>query len=129
MAGVTEELPAETVVNREPSLLARIQELEADLASCQPHEAVVYTGRPVGADTCNALITEAPLTQDELHTLRVHFAALERLCVISGPRFGPARAIAVEFHNRCVRRIKGLKEEAKRRAALAEDEDLMEISR
>lgn len=100
--------------------------LQGLLAATDPPS---YTGRPVGADTCNALITEAPLTQDELHALRVHFAALERLCVISGPRFGPARQVAVEFHNRCVRRIKGLKEEAKRRAAMEEEPELLEISR
>lgn len=116
-------------VNRDPVLVARIHELEAEVAALQPREPVTYTGRPVGADTCNALITDAPLTQDELHTLRLHFAGLERLCVISGPRFGQARQIAVEFHNRCVRRIRGIKEEAKRRAALEEDEELLEISR
>lgn len=87
------------------------------------------TGRPVGADTCNALITDAPLTTVELHTLRLHFAALEAMCVISGPRFGSARRDAVDMHNRAVRRLKGIKDEERRRAALAEDPELLEIQR
>ena len=86
-----------------------------------------YTGRPIGADICNALITDAPLTTAELNLLREHFSTLERLCVISGPRFGPPRQIAVDFHNRAVRRLKGIKEEARRRA-MDDEEGLLEIS-
>lgn len=83
--------------------------------------------RPVGADTCNALITEAPLTNAELDLLRLHFAGLEQMLVRSGPKFSNARQDAVGMHNRAVRRMRGIRDEIARRAALAENEELMEI--
>jgi hypothetical protein len=83
--------------------------------------------RPVGADTCNALITEAPLTNEELDLLRVHFAALEQMMVISGPRFSNARRDAVDLHNRAVKRMRGIRDEVRRRAAMETEEELMEI--
>jgi hypothetical protein len=83
--------------------------------------------RPVGADTCNALITEAPLTNEELDLLRVHFAGLERMMVISGPRFSNARRDAVDMHNRAVKRMRGIRDEVRRRATMQEDDELMEI--
>lgn len=83
--------------------------------------------RPVGAETANALITEAPLSVPELTVLREHFAALAALCSESGPRFANARRDAVDMHNRAVRRLRGIRDEARRRATLAEEDDLMEI--
>jgi hypothetical protein len=83
--------------------------------------------RPVGADTCNALITEAPLTNEELDLLRIHFAALEQMMVISGPRFSNARRDAVDLHNRAVLRMRGIRDEIKRREAMQEEEHLLEI--
>lgn len=83
--------------------------------------------RPIGAELCNALITEAPLTTDELQRLRFHFAALEQMAVISGPRFSNARRDAIDMHNRAVRRLRGIRDEVRRRAALAEEESLLEI--
>lgn len=85
------------------------------------------TPRPIGAETCNALVTNAPLTTEELTALRAHFLALSASLVISGPRFTNARRDGVDMHNRAVRRMRGLKEEAQRRAALAEDAELLEI--
>jgi hypothetical protein len=83
--------------------------------------------RPIGAETCNALITEAPLTNSELDGLRVHFAGLVAALEISGPRFSNARRDAVDMHNRVVRRLRGIRDEVRRRATLEEDESLMEI--
>lgn len=83
--------------------------------------------RPIGADTCNALVTEAPLTNAELDLLRLHFADLEQMLVRSGPKFSNARQDAVNMHNRAVRRMRGIRDEIARRAALAEDDSLMEI--
>ncbi len=83
--------------------------------------------RPVGADTCNALITEAPLSNAELELLRIHFAGLEQMLVNSGPRFSNARRDAVDMHNRAVRRMRGIRDEARRRAALEDEPELMEI--
>ena len=83
--------------------------------------------RPVGAELANALVTEAPLSQAELHALREHFRDLESRCVISGPRFSNARRDAIDMHNRAVRRLRGIRDEIKRRAAMAEDDDLLEI--
>lgn len=83
--------------------------------------------RPVGAELANALITEAALTVPELQALQSHFRALHEACDISGPRFSNARRDAVDMHNRAVRRLRGIRDEAKRRAALAEEEELLEI--
>lgn len=85
--------------------------------------------RPIGAETCNALITEAPLSTEELTGLREHFRVLYTMCEQSGPRFSNARRDAVDMHNRATRRLRGIRDEAKRQAALQEDEDLMEIGR
>ena len=83
--------------------------------------------REIGAETANALVTNSPLTTEELDALRQHFAGLHRSLSISGPRFTNALRDASDMHNRTVRRIKGLREEAARRAALAEDDELLEI--
>lgn len=85
--------------------------------------------RPIGAETCNALITSAPLTNEELNNLRVHFAALEAMLVMSGPRFSNARRDAIDMHNRAVRIIKGMREAERQRAALQEEPELLEIGR
>jgi hypothetical protein len=83
--------------------------------------------RPVGAETANALLTEAPLTTTELDALRTHYAALADMCEVSGPRFSNPRRDAVDMHNRAVRRMKGIRDEARRRATMAEEDDLLEI--
>lgn len=83
--------------------------------------------RPIGAETCNALITEAPLTPAELDGLRLHFAGLVATLEVSGPRFSNARRDAVDMHNRVVRRLRGIRDEAIRRATMAEDDALLEI--
>lgn len=83
--------------------------------------------RPIGADTCNALVTEAPLTNEELDLLRAHFAGLEQMLVRSGPKFSNARQDAVNMHNRAVKRMRGIRDEVRRRAALQEEEGLIEI--
>lgn len=85
--------------------------------------------RPVGAEISNALITEAPLTTEELQALRTHFATLAATLEVSGPRFANPRRDAIDMHNRAVRRLKGVRDEARRRAALVEEEDLLEIGR
>ena len=85
------------------------------------------TDRPIGAELCNTLITEAPATMAELHALRQHFYGLAGLLQLSGPRFAGARRDAVDFHNRAVRRIRGITEERKRRATLDEEPQLHEI--
>ena len=83
--------------------------------------------REVSAETANALVTEAPLTNDELNLLREHFSGLHGLLTHSGPRFSNARRDAADMHNRAVRRLRGIRDEARRRAALEHDDELMEI--
>lgn len=83
--------------------------------------------RPIGAETCNALITEAPLTTTELHALREHFVGLAGMMEISGPRFSNPRRDAVDMHNRAVRRLRGIRDEQRRRAALQDEDELLEI--
>jgi hypothetical protein len=86
-------------------------------------------GRPVGAEMANALVTEAPLTTAELTLLMTHFRALYDALQISGPRFTQSSRDAVDMHNRAVRRLKGIRDEAKRREMERKDDDLMEIGR
>lgn len=83
--------------------------------------------RPVGAEIANALLTEAPLTSAELDALRTHYASLAALCEVSGPRFSNPRRDAVDMHNRAVRRMRGIRDEARRRATLEDEQDLLEI--
>lgn len=83
--------------------------------------------RPVSAETANALVTEAPLTTPELVLLRDHFKALFDLLVMSGPRFTSGRRDAADMHNRAIRRMRGIRDEAKRREQQRADDDLMEI--
>lgn len=104
--------------------MKRPQKSETERAPYVPPVPVV---RPVGADTCNALITEAPLSNAELDLLRLHFATLEQMLVNSGPRFSNARRDCVDMHNRAVRRIRGIRDEARRKATIQEDDALMEI--
>lgn len=102
---------------------------DASVMNTQAQNAAntLYTGRPIGAELCNCLVTEAPLTRAECDHLRKHFATLEHMLVTSGPRFSNARRDAVLMHNRAVRRLRGIIDEVKRRAALAEEDELMEI--
>ena len=86
------------------------------------------TIRPIGAELCNTLITEAPALNKELDALRLHFRDLEAVLRVSGPRFAGARRDAIDMHNRAVRRMKGIRDEIRRRETLQVDEDLMEIS-
>lgn len=87
------------------------------------------TDRPIGAELCNVLITESPVTIPELHVLRQHFSEVEKLLVLSGPRFAGPRRDAIDMHNRAVRRIKGIIDENRRRQALADEPELLEIQR
>lgn len=73
----------------------------------------------------NALVTSAPMTVAELHCTREHFYALLRMFDISGPLFSPMRRQALDMHNRAVRRLNGIREEARRRAE--DDERILEI--
>jgi len=93
------------------------------------HLAQRHDGRPVSAETTNALVTEAPLTTAELTLLMTHFRALYDALQISGPRFTQSSRDAVDMHNRAVRRLKGIRDEAKRREMERKDDDLMEIGR
>jgi hypothetical protein len=94
----------------------------------KPAQAVVNPShRKVCAETCNALITEAPLQQIELEALRTHFLALSDLCGMSGPRFSAPRRDAIDMHNRVVRRLRGIRDEARRRATMQEDDELLEL--
>lgn len=83
--------------------------------------------RPVTAETANALVTEAFLSTDELTMLREHYSALCMSLACSGPRFSSARRDAADMHNRAVRRLRGIRDEARRRATMEQEDDLLEI--
>jgi hypothetical protein len=75
----------------------------------------------------NCLVTSAPMTTAELKCCHEHYYALLLMFDISGPIFSSMRRQAVEMHNRAVRRLNGVREEAKRRAE--DDERILEIER
>ena len=86
-----------------------------------------FKPREVSAETTNALVTEAALNHAELLLLRDHFKTLFDLLVVAGPRFTSARRDAADMHNRAIRRLKGIRDEAKRRETQQADADLIEI--
>jgi hypothetical protein len=88
-----------------------------------------HNGRAVGAETTNALVTEAPLTTAELTLLMTHFKALHEALQASGPRFTQGARDAADMHNRAVRRLRGIRDEAKRKKQERADDDLLEIGR
>lgn len=77
----------------------------------------------------NALVTGAPMTEPELHCVIDHMRQLRALAVVSGPRLVNAVQAAVDLHNRAVRRLRGMREEAHtKRGWMEEDERLLEIA-
>jgi hypothetical protein len=82
---------------------------------------------PMNTRLANALVVGAPMTRVQLDTVRLHFEKLAQMMLISGPAFSPMRRAAVDMHNKTVRRINAINEEARRRARDEEDERLLEI--
>ena len=74
----------------------------------QPDAAMVI-------QTANALITGAPISEEQLRAAMPHYAALVRLLSISGPSFSVSMRQAVEMHNKAVRRLKENLEEKRAR--------------
>lgn len=75
----------------------------------------------------NCLVTSAPMTQAELHCCREFYFGMLRMFDVAGPIFSSMRRQALDMHNRSVRRLNGIREEARR---IAEDEDrILEIER
>ena len=77
----------------------------------------------MNVQTANALITGAPVTEEMLRLAMKHFAALETLLSISGPRFGNARSEAANMHNKAVARLR--ENEIERRLREARHRDAM----
>ena len=55
-----------------------------------------------------ALVNDDPLTREELDAVRLHFAELARLMLISGTIFAAMRHLAMQMQNRAVARIGGV---------------------
>lgn len=79
--------------------------------------------------TANALITGAPISDEQIAAAREHFAGLEAVLSVSGPRFANARAEAANLHNVAVKRAREMAHERRQRALLQADRDagLVEI--
>ena len=76
----------------------------------------------------NSLLTSAPMSRADLDCCRVHYRALLDMLDRSGPIFASQRRMAVDLHNKAVRRLNGIREEERRRSV--EDEDrILEIER
>lgn len=102
-------------------------------AAVAPHEEVIPTARPatpsMSVHLSNALLTGAPISEAEMRCIIEHAKALHALLIVSGPRFSNAARDAIDLHNRAIRRLRGMREEAwKQRAALDDDERLLEIA-
>ena len=65
--------------------------------------------------TANALVTHAPISEEQLRAAMAHFKALAALTGVSGPRFANANRDAVNLHNVCVARLRESREAALRR--------------
>lgn len=76
----------------------------------------------------NSLLTAAPMSRAELECCRAHYRTLLDMLTVSGPIFSGQRRVAIDMHNKAVRRLNGIREDERRRAM--EDEDvILEIER
>lgn len=99
----------------------------------RPHTAEAAPAEPaapmMSVHLANALLTGAPVSEAEMRCVIEHAKALHAMLVVSGPRFANAARDAIDLHNRAVRRLKGMREEAwRKRALLDDDEPLLEIA-
>jgi hypothetical protein len=56
--------------------------------------------------TANALITHAPISEEQLRAALPHYRALADLLRISGPSFSQSLHLAVQFHNKALERLR-----------------------
>lgn len=61
---------------------------------------------PMRVQTANALITGAPVDDEQLEAARLHFRVLEAALSISGPRFTNAQQQAALLHNKTLDRLR-----------------------
>ena len=76
---------------------------------------------PMDVTVANALWTGAALNDATLRNAAAHYAALVDSLSVSGPAFSAARVIAVDYHNRAIRRLREHAAEKARRAAEADE--------
>ena len=79
----------------------------------------------MSATICNALITDAPLSEDQLDAAFRHYEGLAGTLQFSGARFVEARAEAVRLGNIALGRLRRLRLEAERAKKVAEMDDGM----
>ena len=60
----------------------------------------------MSVQTANALVTGAPCAEEQLRAAMRHYATVENLLSISGPRFANARNEAARWHNTAVQRLR-----------------------
>ena len=75
---------------------------------CAAAAAGMPPARPVAMtiQTANALVTHAPISEEQLRAGMAHFKALAALTAVSGPRFANANRDAINLHDVCVRRLR-----------------------
>lgn len=86
------------------------------------------TAPTMSVHLANALVTAAPMSEAELRCVISHCIALEAMLRVSGPRFAIMRGQVVTMHNDAVRRLRGERAAARRRAIEDDDEPLLEIA-
>lgn len=89
------------------------------------------TEKSVGMGTAiaNALITDIPLSLEQLDAAYRHYAKLAELMTHSGPRFVDARAEAVAMGNRALERLRRQREEIAAAARAKKRDDGLEMIR
>lgn len=84
---------------------------------------------PMSVTVANALWTGAALSDGTLRMAMAHYASLVDALSVSGPAFSASRVIAVDSHNRCIRRLREHAKDKARRAEAAREAEagLVEI--
>ena len=99
--------------SRVPTTTAKVIHPKADPREPEVHAPEVPA---MNIQTANALVTGAPIREEQLRVAMDHFKALESLLSISGPRFSNARSEAANQHNAAVRRLRETRDQAVLRA-------------
>lgn len=103
------------VGRRDPRQDPAVEAIARERPAPSPEVAAAPMPPSMSIQTANALVTHAPISEEQLRAAMVHFKALAALTAVSGPRFANANRDAVALHNTCVARLRESREAALRR--------------
>ena len=69
-------------------------------------EAAAPRPPTMGVEIANAIVVNAPLTKAQVECALEHYAQLEAMLRVSGPRFANHRRDAAEYHNKALARLR-----------------------